>query len=95
MYSPIRDNHHIDRQASKMKRKNQLAILLVNKFRNKLKIDPANEPELDMQVCEEIQQMVNRGESSEVALVRLDHKLTTLAKEMRGGPKKKSAIEVY
>lgn len=48
MYSPVKNGaKDNDRAAAKEKRKVQLSTLLVNKFRNKYKVDANKDSELD------------------------------------------------
>ena len=88
MYSPLRSNvpKEEQRQHIKEQKKQQLTILLVNKFRNKYMVNGAKEFLVDKIIKEEIKSMFDQGTPSEAALNKLDKRLEVLIKKARENP---------
>lgn len=77
-------------------KRDQLASLLINKFRNKFAINITNERDLDERICKEVNTLVNSNASvTERHLSNLDKELSKVVRESRGEPEpsqsKKSA----
>jgi len=70
----------------KEQKKQQLTILLVNKFRNKYMVNGSKEYLVDKIIKEEIKKMFDEGTPSEAALNKLDKKLEILIKKARENP---------
>ena len=71
----------------KAQKKNQLALLLTNKFRNKFAISPLKEQALDKIIRDEIDKLLADGTATESKLTALDKKLEYLIKQARNAPK--------
>ena len=77
-------------------KRDQLASLLINKFRNKFNINITSERDLDERICKEVQTLVGSNASvTERHLSNLDKELSKIVRETRGEPEpsqpKKSA----
>jgi hypothetical protein len=72
----------------KEQKKQQLSILLVNKFRNKYMVNGSKEYHVDKIIKDEIKKMFDEGTTTESALNKLDKKLETLIKVARENPVK-------
>ena len=70
----------------KEQKKQQLTLLLVNKFRNKYVINNQTEIHIDRMVRDEIRKMFDEGTPSEAALNKLDKKLELMIKKARSEP---------
>ena len=87
MYSPSKRETSFEIiSKSKGRRKTQLATLLINKFRNKFKVNLHKERELDRLIASEIHVMLQQEKSNENALHTLDGKLDKIVKEFRARP---------
>jgi len=67
----------------KEQKRNQLSLLLINKFRNKFNVNSIQEVEIDRMMLSEIQKLLRGGSPTESNLIALDRKLETNIKEMR------------
>ena len=84
MYSPQqKTSKEMQRQLIKEQKKQQLAVLLVNKFRNKFGVGGIKEADIDKIIKDEIQILLNKGSTCEADLNALDKKLDGLIKKMR------------
>ena len=72
MYSPVKSNKEVQMNAVKTQKRNQLAVLLVNKFRNKFNISTTVETEIDAHVVAEVQKLLFSGSAKQAALRALD-----------------------
>ena len=89
MYSPNKrgDDRIVDRSKIKEQKKAQLALLLVNKFRNKFSIITTSEQKIDQYVIAQVQDLLgNKDQASQNGLKALDIKLTNEIKRMREAP---------
>ena len=77
----------------KEQKKQQLTILLVNKFRNKYMVNGSKEYLVDKIIKEEIKKMFDEGTPSEAALNKLDKKLEILIKKARENPELQNQYE--
>lgn len=76
MYSPVKKDKTQDRETVKEMKKQQLSILLINKFRNKFNVITTTEGEIDKLIVHEITKLINAGTSTQLALGKLDVKLS-------------------
>jgi hypothetical protein len=78
MYSPLRPNIPKEEQRLQIKeqKKQQLHMLLMNKFRNKFKVRGAHELHIEKIISDEIKKMFDSGTPSEATLNKLDKKLS-------------------
>ena len=87
MYSPINNNISLSKEEQrsqiKEKKRQQLVILLTNKFRNKFCINNVTEPEIDAIIRDEIRNLLADGKTYESNLNKLDKKLEVMIKEAR------------
>ena len=60
MYSPVKPK--VEKLSeSKSAKRAQLAVLLVNKFRNKFKVQTTSESEIDSLIVSEVHKLLNSG----------------------------------
>ena len=87
MYSPLKLNSAVNKESEKQFAKEQknlkLSILLINKFRNKLKVVTSQEPEVDRLIIMEIQKLLSNGQNNQSALKQLDERLTLEVTKLR------------
>lgn len=67
------------------KKREQLANLLVNKFRNKYNVNSAKDAKIDAIIQKEVSSLLQGGHATEANLFKLDSKLETLINEARVG----------
>lgn len=95
MYSPLKLNSTVNKESEKQFAKEQknlkLSILLINKFRNKLKVVTSQEPEVDRLIIMEIQKLLSDGQNNQSALKQLDERLTLEVTKLREQTKNKSS----
>ena len=87
MYSPINNNISLSKEEQrsqiKEKKRQQLVVLLTNKFRNKFGINNVTEPHIDVIIRDEIRNLLADGKTYESNLTKLDKKLEVMIKEAR------------
>jgi len=87
MYSPINNNISLSKEEQrsqiKEKKRQQLVVLLTNKFRNKFGINNVTEPDIDVIIRDEIRNLLADGKTYESNLTKLDKKLEVMIKEAR------------
>lgn len=76
MYSPIKKDKAQERADIKEQKKQQLSVLLINKFRNKFNVITTTEVEVDKLIVSEVTKLINAGTSTQAALGKLDEKLS-------------------
>lgn len=76
MYSPVKKDKTQERETVKEQKKQQLSILLINKFRNKFNVITTTESECDKLIVSEVTKLINAGTSTQMALGKLDEKLS-------------------
>ena len=67
----------------KEKKRQQLVVLLTNKFRNKFNINNITEPDVDILIRDEIRDLLSDGKTYESNLNKLDKKLEVMIKDAR------------
>ena len=96
MYSPVKSLSKADKIAAvKQQKKQQLAVLLVNKFRNKFNVMTTTELDIDRHIVQEVQRLLEGGSTQQLALQKLDQQLAAEIKQMRANPRnndKKSGV---
>lgn len=83
MYSPVRKDLKANREGVKEQKKQQLSVLLINKFRNKFNVVSTTETDIDKLIVSEVTNLINQGSGTQAALGKLDEKLSNEIKEMR------------
>ena len=77
------------REEIKKQKREQVANLLINKFRNKYMISSVKDKELNEIIITEVRAMLSGGSAHEASLFNLDMKLEQMIKDFRD-PKKSS-----
>jgi parvulin-like peptidyl-prolyl isomerase len=81
MYSPVKQLSKEDqRKAIKEQKRQQLIVLLVNKFRNKFGVNNVTEPQADNLIRKEVQDLLQGEQMYEKRLNQLDKKLEVAIK---------------
>lgn len=62
-------------------------MLLVNKFRNKFNVITTTELDIDRHIVQEVQKMLDGGQTQQLALQKLDQQLAADIKKLRASPK--------
>ena len=85
MYSPVKSqNSSVDRSVVKEQKRQQLAILLINKFRNKFGVVTTQEHPVDQLIINEIQKLLgDKDQATQTGLKKLDEKLEKEIKKLR------------
>lgn len=60
---------------AKQAKREQLAQLLITKFRNKYNVIAGKDSEMDLLIVEEVRKLLKNGNANEAGLVKLDMKL--------------------
>ena len=76
MYSPVKKDKTQERETMKEAKKQQLSILLINKFRNKFNVITTTESDVDKLIVSEVTKLINAGTSTQAALGKLDERLS-------------------
>jgi len=71
--------------SAKQQKREQLAQLLITKFRNKYNVVAGKDSEMDLLIVEEVRKLLKNGNASESGLVKLDMKLGQIAAQVKMG----------
>jgi hypothetical protein len=71
-------------QAKESKRQ-QLCVLLTNKFRNKFGVNNMHDPEIDQLIVKEINALLADGKTYESNLKLIDRRLEVMIREIKAG----------
>ena len=73
---------HADTDSTKSVRRDQLAQLLINKFRNRFGITQ-DDHKIESEIKKEVTQLLSKGSATEQALILLESKIETLIHKLR------------
>lgn len=84
MYSPLKNASKDElRQQAKEKKRVQLTMLLINKFRNKFAVNSSTEPQIDRLVKDEVTALLMDQNCYESKLNQIDKKLSVMISKAR------------